>query len=310
MAAVPELEGFSAHQGKALTVGVFDGVHKGHRELIRLLNIQAAQGGLTSGVITFLNHPRTVLVPGAQHSYLITPQERIVLLRRAGADEVFPITFTSALSRLTYREFAEVLVRKLSMRRLLIGEDFAMGKERQGTGPALTALGEELGYSVAIAQPLLVNGEVASTTAVRHYVETGNVASAELLLGRPYTLTGTVVSGERRGRDLGFPTANLQVPAAIQLPLDGIYATVALVDGAARPSVTSIGVRPTFGGGQRTIETYIMDFDGNLYGKTMAIQLVHRIREELNFANPDSLVAQIRTDVLSARQALATRAKG
>ena len=311
MALLEEFQGFhAAEAGSAVTVGVFDGVHRGHQSLIGMLKALAAERGLTPCVITFLNHPRIVLAPGVTHSYLTTAARRVELLQATGAAYVVPLTFTRELSQLTYREFVDVLIAKLRLRALLIGADFAMGEGRQGNGAALAELGREAGFTVSIAEPLRIDGEIVSTTGVRQCVEAGEVERAKVLLGRPYALEGVVVHGEARGRDLGFPTANLQAPPDILVPANGIYATRATVHGATgqgvtHDSVTSIGVRPTFGDGRRTIETYIMDFDGDLYGKGLTLDLVKRIREERKFTDVESLVAQIRMDVQDAHGILA-----
>ena len=313
MAFLDEFRGFrSAGAGAAVTIGVFDGVHRGHQTLIGMLAALAAEQGLTTCAVTFLNHPRTVLAHGLTHSYLMTPARRVELLRSSGAACVIPLTFTSQLSQLTYREFVDVLLKKLRLRALLIGADFAMGKGRQGTGATLTELGRDAGFTVDIAEPLRLDGEIVSTTGVRQRVEAGDVERAEALLGRPYALEGVIVHGEARGRELGFPTANLQVPPDILVPADGIYATKAIIQNVTgqpttHDAVTSIGVRPTFGNGRRTIETYILDFDRDLYGEAMTLQIAQRIREERKFPDISGLVAQIRTDVDEARRILEER---
>ena len=300
MSFIEDLESARTEGGTALTIGVFDGVHLGHRHLLTQLRA-LAQPGLASCVITFLNHPRTILSPGGPpHLYLMPRQKRIDALRGAGVDRVIPMDFTAQISQLTYREFVQILVDKLNLKKLLIGPDFAMGKRRGGTGPSLTELGRELGYTVTVAEPYTLNGQVVSTTAIRQIIEAGDMRGAEMLLGRPFSLEGPVINGEARGRLLGFPTANVEVPQEVVHPPNGIYSTVATTQGHSHLSVTSIGVRPTFGGGQRTVETYIMDFNGDLYGQTLKIELQQRIRDEQRFDSVNALIAQMHKDVATA----------
>lgn len=293
--------------GSVFTIGVFDGVHLGHRHLLDSLRAEARRRELASGVITFSNHPRTVLVPGAIHTYIIPLQERIDRLREAGVDHVIPLAFTRELSELTYRQFVDLLVDRLGLKGLVVGPDFAIGHARKGTAEAVAALGEQMGFTVSVVEPLVLDGEVVSTTAVRACLGAGDVRRAAAMLARPYSLGGEVVHGEKRGRALGFPTANIAVPTDISLPLDGIYGTVAWVAGNPMDSVTSIGVRPTFDGTRRTVETFIMDFAGDLYGTHLRIDLLERIREEKRFASVEDLIVQMRLDVLSARQILGKR---
>jgi riboflavin kinase/FMN adenylyltransferase len=290
-----------------VTIGVFDGVHLGHRHLLARLNALAEEKARTSCVITFRNHPRTVLQPSYVHTYITPVRDRIAALEATGVGRVIPLTFTHELSQLSYGNFTQALMEQLNLRGLLIGPDFAMGRNRQGNRPALEGLGQEWGFDVAVAEPLTIDGEVVSSTGVRRRIEAGDMEGAERFLGRPFSMRGPVVHGEGRGRQIGFPTANLNVPEEVVRPADGIYATVARFGGADHLSVTSIGVRPTFGGGQRTIETYVLDFDGDLYGQTMEIQLMQRTREELRFPDVPSLVAQIQRDVADARSILASR---
>lgn len=310
MHVIDDLAETTIQGGALFTIGVFDGVHRGHRYLIDRLKDHARSRGLASGVITFANHPRTVLAPGAAHAYLIPLEERVERLQATGVTHVLPLAFTRQLSQLSYREFIDKLTDRLSMKGLVVGPDFAVGKGRKGTAEVVAALGRDQGFTINVVESLILDGEVVSSTAVRACLASGNLPRARMFLGRPHSLAGEVVHGDHRGRTLGFPTANIAVPPEIMLPLDGIYCTIAWVDGQPRDSVTSIGVRPTFNGTDRKVETYIMDFAGDLYGQHLRIDLVERVREEKRFASVEDLVVQMRIDVRTAREILAKRGHG
>jgi len=222
-----------------------------------------------------------------------------------GISHVVPLAFTHEVSQLTAKQFLLLLQRHLKMAGIVAGPDFAMGKDRQGDIPTLKALGAEMGFTLDVAEPRTANYEVISSTAIRRALEEGDLERARASLGRPFILTGPVVSGFQRGRDMGFPTANIAVPLNAALPKDGIYATRAIVEGGSYLSATSIGVRPTFGpGGERTVEVYILDFRGDLYGKTIKIEMIKRMRDELRFNSVQELIAQIEKDVAQVRAIL------
>lgn len=310
MDVVQELAVARVQGGCALVIGVFDGVHRGHAHLLQQARETAARLGVRSGVITFRNHPRTVLQAGDPATYLTPVNERIRLLQACGVDHVVPITFTKDLSQLTAEQFIELLVQQLGMKALVAGPDFALGKGRSGTIPVLRGLGQHMGYEVVTAAAYERQGQTVSTTGIKALLTEGDVAKAVDLLGRPYRLTGPVVKGEHRGRALGFPTANIAVAEDAHLPADGVYCTVAWVNARRMDSVTSIGVRPTFGGNlARTVETYVLDFDGDLYGKPLSIDLVQRLRPELRFDAVGELIVQMGRDVEAARQVLAQEAR-
>jgi len=290
-----------------VTIGVFDGVHRGHRHLISRTKEFAAKGGMLAAAVTFRQHPQLVLRPGSQVLYITSLEERLQLLREAGAEMAAAVTFTRELSLLSAREFVSLLYDILKMRGLVVGPDFALGRGREGNPRVLAELGMELGFAVEVAQPLVYHGMVVSSSLIRREVAEGDVARARELLGRPFALSGTVTTGRRRGRALGFPTANLQVATDRLVPANGIYATRSWTDGAAVDSVTSIGVRPTFGEGERTIEAHCLDFDGDLYGKTMRLEFLERLRPEAKFDSVEELQAQMAKDVETARALLRSR---
>ena len=289
----------------AFTIGIFDGVHLGHQHLLTQLRSMALQEGLVPSVLTFRNHPRSVLAPGADVAYITPLEERISRLRDAGVERVVDLEFTMELSQLTAREFLSLLNDHMNMRGLVVGPDFAMGHNRDGTIPVIEQAGNDLGFWVRTVDPLYLGEGVVKSSAIRGAIASGDVAEASRLLGRTYSLNGTVVHGERRGSTLGFPTANLEVEPTTMVPENGIYATWATIDRQRYPSATNVGVRPTFGSGPKLVEVFIMDFDQDIYGKALNVEFVERQREELAFGSVDDLVRQMKLDVEQAREILA-----
>jgi len=302
-----ELSRLSAKRDALVTIGVFDGVHLGHKYLISRLIEQAGQQNLLSVVVTFGQHPQEVVPPGAGLPLLTDLAERESLLRNEGVDAVVALSFTEELSRLSAREFVSLLREHLSMRGLVAGPDFALGKGREGDIDTLRKLGQEMDFSVTVVPPLVVNGEVVSSTAIRQALADGDVEKFDQLAGRPFSLQGRVVAGAGRGADLGFPTANLDINQGQALPADGVYASLACVDGKTYPSMTNIGQRPTFGGGERNAEVYIVDYHGDLYGSKLKVDIIQRVRDEMRFDNIEELKKQVAEDVARGRAILNTR---
>ena len=299
-----ELAALRVERDSMLTVGVFDGVHRGHRLLIAQLVEQARRTGRAAGVVTFRNHPAAVLRADFQPQYLTTLEQRLDLLRETGVDFIAPVTFDAELSQLDAREFAARLVSTLRMRGLVVGADFAMGHGRGGDPAALTRLGEELGFTVR-AVDLLADGPLTvKSTSIRRALADGDVESVAIMLGRNFSSQGVVAEGDKRGRELGFPTANLETTPGLAVPANGIYAAWAEVDGERHMAAVSIGVRPTFGEHPRAIEAYLLEYQGNLYGKTMRLEFVAHLRDELKFDTVEALVAQMRDDVRTTSQIL------
>lgn len=298
------LAGFAPDKDTVLTVGVFDGVHLGHKYLLEQL-IDFSSPTCISSVITFSNRPITVFRPGTFPSYLTTPEHKISLLREAGIDLVVPLEFTEELSQVTARQFAELLSGTLRMKGLVLGPDSALGKGREGDLAFMQAEGERLGFWVRSVEPLEINGQPVKSRVVREALVAGDVSRGAGLLGRNHTLSGTVVVGDQRGRTLGFPTANIDVYPGLLWPGDGIYATWAHFGGSRHLSATSIGVRPTFGLTQRLVEVYVMDFSGDLYGQQMTVEFVEKVRNQETFADIDALIARIEQDVADSRTVLA-----
>ena len=299
-----ELSRVSPKRHTALTIGVFDGVHLGHQLLVSKTKEKAAEKNLESVVVTFLHHPRLVLGRQSHITFITSIEERIRRLEGLGVSHVVALSFTHELARLSAREFVKLLMEYLKMRELVIGPDFALGKERSGNIASLQALGSELGFGIEVVPPLLYQGEVVSSTAIRGALARGEVNKMNKLLGRHFTLTGQVEKGDARGRTLGFPTANLIPNEEQALPADGVYACYAILGEQRYKAVLNIGVRPTFRGIQRLVEVHILDFSGNIYGQELQVELIDRLRDEMKFPGPEELKSQMTKDVELARMLL------
>jgi riboflavin kinase/FMN adenylyltransferase len=295
-------------QDTMLSVGVFDGVHIGHQKLLTHLHNEARSRNLLSGVVTFKSHPEVVLGEN-KLLWLNDLETRVNLIRDLGIDIVVALPFSPELSRLTAREFVQLLIKQLRMKGLIVGPDFALGKNREGDASRLKVLGEEMGFSVEVIPVVVIDGIIVSSSNVRQALAAGDMKKVEKMIGRLFGLSGKVVSGDSRGRTLGFPTANLEVKPEQALPADGVYVTITHTDHDHLPSVTNIGVRPTFGGTKRVVETYIMDFAGDLLGRKLRIDLVDRLRGEERFGTAAELINRMEIDVEQARLILNRRLK-
>ena len=292
-----ELARFLPERDTLLTIGVFDGVHLGHKHLLSALLRQAGERGLLSAVVTFRQHPEELLSSGKVLPFLTDITTRIKLLRGESVDIIVPLSFTAELARLDARHFIGLLQKYLKMQGLVIGSDFALGKGREGDTEALQQLGREMGFSVTVVPPLTINGVVVSSTAIRQSLADGDMKKFRELTGHPFSLHGKVVTGAGRGAGLGFPTANLDVSSGQALPADGVYASLARINGKTFPSMTNIGKNPTFGANERTIESYLVDYHGDLYGTEVQLDIVARLRGEKKFASVDELKRQVAEDV-------------
>ncbi len=289
----------------ALTIGVLDGVHLGHQALLRRLAEEARKRALSPGVVTLHPHPITVLRPDVAPSYLTGLEDRMELMRDAGAAWVLPLTFTSEVSEVTAEDLARAFFELLRMRLMVLGPDAAFGRGApKDTAERMRTLGAELGFEVVQIEPLMHDHERYSSTAVRNALAGGDMERVTALLGRAYRLSGPVVHGFERGRTIGFPTANISVAADRAMPALGVYATRAHVAGHVLLGATNIGKRPTFDAGHVSIETHLIDFEGDVYGERLELEIVKRIREERPFASVEELVAQIGLDVGEARRLL------
>lgn len=288
-----------------LTIGVFDGVHRGHSHLLSRLVAKARSAGRLAGVVTFHNHPASVLQPGFKPRYLTSVDERLRLIEEHSVEFVVPITFDLELSKLRAAGFAALLQKHLRMTGLVIGPDFAIGHNREGDPETLASIGREMDFSVLVVDPLVdEKGQAVRSTTVREALSRGDLQSVAQQMGRNFSLEGTVVRGQGRGGPLGFPTANLEPPDGMAVPGDGIYATWAQIGSQRYMAASSIGVRPTFENSDRAIEAFVLDFDGDLYGQQVRLEFVRRLRDEVKFDSIESLKEQVDRDVDNTKAAL------
>ncbi len=288
-----------------LTIGNFDGQHLGHRALIEAVVENARRLKGVPMVLSFDPHPIEVLRPGTVPKFLSDAQEKYDFFERLGIAELIILPFTQELAALMPDQFVrQVLHDGLGVRQLLVGENFVFGKGRSGTIQDLHRLGEQANFLVQSVMPVVFGGEIVSSTRIRKCLTTGNVVEGRECLGRPYRLTSTVIEGEKRGSQMGWPTANLRIPSHRVLPADGIYATLAEVDGKCFSSVAYIGKRPTFQDGERLLEVHIFDQMLNLYGKNISVSFIERVREDRTFSNIDDLLKQMDHDGAGAREIL------
>ncbi|HEX6946728.1 MAG TPA: bifunctional riboflavin kinase/FAD synthetase [Acidimicrobiia bacterium] len=276
----------------SVTIGVFDGVHLGHRSLLSHLD-----RSFTATVLTFEPHPVEVLAPGTHPRLLTSIEERIELFGALGIEQVGVID----LADIRYLEpesfVTGILVEKLHAAQVVVGEDYRFGRDRAGDAGLLHKLGEQHGYETVAAPLMHSAGGVVSSTRIRNLIAEGRPEDASACLASLFRITGEVIEGDKRGRELGFPTANLAPPPRKVLPADGVYAGFAVVDGERLPAAINVGVRPTFGEGHRLIEAYILDFEGDLYGRTIAVEFAHWLRPEKRFDTVGDLLVQMRDDV-------------
>lgn len=284
-----------------VALGNFDGLHRGHQRLVDEVRRRARERAGTSVAMVFDPHPPRIVRPDRAPKLLMTLDQKLEAFERAGLDAAVIVRFTPDLARWEPELFVEtVLVDWLRVSEVCVGANFLFGRDRTGTFTLLKALGQDRGFRAENIDPVFYKDFVVSSTRVRHLLEDGRVDEAGALLGHHYFIDGEVVHGDGRGRTLGYPTANLRTENEL-VPADGIYATIAIVDGRRHPAATSIGVRPTIGDGARTIETYLLDGPIELYGRSLRLAFVERLRAELKFDSLEALVAQIDRDVEAVR---------
>lgn len=288
-----------------ITIGSFDGVHRGHASLIQNVIEHARAKNAAAVVVTLYPHPRLVLRPDSAMQLLSTLDERISHLAEQGLDYVVVFPFSLEQSKLRAREFVELLRNHLNMVELVCGPNFALGYKREGTIPVLQDLAKEFGFTVTVVEPQAFEDGIISSTRVRNLVGEGEVTDAAGLLGYYPMLRGVVVHGDHRGRELGFPTANLEVPNNKLIPANGIYAVRVRLGDEWYNGAASIGVRPTFGNdGRRLVEIYLMDFSRWIYGEELQVYFIQRLRDELKFDSIQDLLTQMSSDVMNAREIL------
>jgi riboflavin kinase/FMN adenylyltransferase len=300
------LEQVHIAEPSVLTIGKFNGMHRGHHYLLEQVVARARELGGRSVALTFDPHPTLVLQPQIERVYLAAEDERRQLLAASGIDDLIVLAFDQKLMSLTAEQFMTQICDHVHLRELWVGPDFRLGYRAQGTIQVLAEIGNRLGYSVHPIAPLTIDGVAASATRVRELLHAGQVAAVPQLLGRPFTVAGIVVRGDQRGRTIGFPTANVAVGSHDVLPADGVYAChVILPDGSVHNAVTNVGVRPTFGVLNRTVEAHLLDWSGDLYDQRLRVMFLERLRGEQKFSGIDELKAQIARDAARALEVLA-----
>ena len=292
-----------------LAVGTFDGVHRGHQALLAYARERAAALGGQCAVLTFDPHPATILTPESAPSLLTTIDERLELFAQMGVDLAVIARFDEGTRRMSAEAWVNALTACVRMTEVVCGSSYAFGHDRQGNPDLLRRLGARLGFQVWVVDPVEADGERVSSSRIRRLLLAGHVLNAARLLGRWYSLRGTVTRGEGRGRELGYPTANLQLPSAKLIPSTGIYAAYARPSAGEFEAAVSIGTRPTFGPGPLQVEAYLLNFNGNVYGSALELRVVARLRDELTFSTAEELVAQIASDVAAVPRALVEAGK-
>ncbi len=293
-------------RGSIVTVGTFDGVHRGHWEVLREIVRRADRTGRRSVLATFHPHPLRVVRPADAPPLLSTPAEKREILAESGLEYAVFLPFTPTLRQYPARRFVEeILIGRLRMEELVIGYDHGFGRGREGGVGTLREIGAELGFDVDVVEAVGTGGEAVSSSRIRRLLAAGEVEDAARLLGRPYSLEGTVVQGERKGRELGFPTANVRVDDPEKmLPADGVYAARGWVRGERLPGLLHLGPRPTFEGFGPTVELHLLDWSGDVYGERVRVELVRRLRGIEKFASVEALVDAMRGDAREGRRVL------
>ena len=295
--------------GSIVTIGNFDGIHLGHREILRKLVREARERNKKSVVITFDPHPQKIIHPERRPFFLLSPlNEKLNLIKSCDVDAVILITFSIEFARITAEEFVEnILWKKLRLSKLLVGYDYAFGKGKEGDAEFLKASGRKLGFQVEEIGAVKTDGMISSSTGIRLAILDGNVKQASEMLGRPYGVTGSVVKGYRRGTDIGYPTANIKSEKVI--PATGVYAIIAELEGIRHQGVINIGHNPTFGNEEISAEVHLLDFESDIYGRDITVLFIDRLRDEIKFKSPEELARQIKRDIERAREILSSRAE-
>lgn len=290
-----------------LTIGNFDGLHLGHREIITSIQNRAKEVGGTSVVYTFRPHPHRALRPNEKLPLINTYDEKLEILERMGIDAVIEEPFRRDFSTIEPEDFfRDVLLKKLSVHEIYVGYDFGFGKNRTGNLDVLAHLCQTKGVPLHVAKPLKIDSEICSSSKIREHLHTGKIQEANALLGREFFYRGVVVKGDGRGRKIGFPTANISIEDKLQIA-SGVYATNTICRGKAYKSITNVGLRPTFTDGQNvpiTVETNIFDFESDIYGEKIEVRFYQRVRSEKKFNSVDELKAQIQRDIADVKNFL------
>ena len=294
------LENLKNAKPAATTVGTFDGVHLGHVKIINSLKELSQKNNLKSTLITFDPHPRVVLqqTPPFKTKLLTRIDERLELLQNQGLDQVIIAKFSRQFSELDYKDFIKnILLEKVNTKVLVVGYDHGFGKDRSGNFDEMSKISREFNFDVVRETAITINEQTVSSSKIRELIDNGNVKDAALMLGRKYTVNGVVIKGEGRGKKLNFPTANLQITNDYKLfPKEGVYAVDCIIHDKIYRGMSNIGIKPTFGGEQKTIEINILDFDDDIYGEKIEVRFIQRMRDEKKFKNVKELIKQLTID--------------
>ena len=299
-----QISKFTNDQETILTIGVFDGVHKGHQHLFKKLNDIASKTTKHSTVITFINHPNTILTSNFLPSYLYNTEKKIQLIKDLNVNSVIPITFNDSIASLTAVEFIEILKRKINIHTIVLGHDFAMGKDRQGTKSEIVNIGSKYNFLTANVPPYKQKDTIVSTSMIKKMILNGEVNNVSKSLGRNFEISGKVIKGFSRGKKLGYPTANIEIEPNIIKPSNGIYATFTTINKKIYFSSTTIGIAPTFKEQKYSIETYIIDFEKSIYSQNITIEFIEKLRNEIKFENIETLKYQIQLDIQKRKNIL------
>jgi len=303
MKVFTQIENVRQHLPVYMALGTFDGIHVGHQAIIARTVEQAKRNNCLGAVFTFSNHPLSIIDIDRCPPLIVTNQDKVDLIAGLGVDMLFNVPFTIELLRLTPEKFLETIVNNINLEHIIVGENFTYGYRGEGTPAQLTAAGANYGFSVDVVSMVGVAGVIVSSTTIRQLVAEGEVKQAAYLLGRPLALNGIIMTGDQRGRKLGFPTANLAIPQGLLVPADGVYGVIVTDEaGRAYNGVANIGNNPTFTRQTRRIEVHILDFDRIIYGQQVNIQFIDRIRSEIAFSSVDQLKRQMQADVEFARR--------
>ena len=307
MSLEQELAGLKPKSETVLTIGVFDGVHLGHRRLLSVLKNKAESKGLISGVITFRQHPLSLLKPDSNPPFLTNLPQKIKLIKDEGIDFIVTLPFTLELAQTGARQFIAVLKKPLRMNSLVLGQDFTLGRGQEGNTHSIAEFSSSIHFELTVVPHLKIDKEIVSSTAIRRALADGDIKKANKMLGRYFSLNGKIVTGTNRGADIGFPTANMDIESQRAIPADGVYATRVCIDNRNYYSVTNIGSCPTFENNERTIETHVIDFQGDLYRRELKIDIIDKLRNEICFDGTEALQNQISADIKQALSILADK---
>jgi len=286
----------------AVALGTFDGIHIGHQKIISTAVDLAKKSGGTSVVFTFSNHPLAAIDPHRCPPQIITPADKAKLIENLNVDILLSVPFTQDFLHLAPQEFIAVMLKHLRPSHLVIGPNYHFGYKGEGSPDTLKAAGAVSGFEVIVHPAVYLNNLVVSSTSIRQFIQQGKIAQAGLLLGRPPRISGTVIAGDRRGRNLGYPTANIAIDDKLVTPGNGVYAVRSQVANKQYNGVANVGYNPTFLGKSRRIEVYLLNFSGDLYGQTMDVDFLEKLRDEKKFASIDELTAQIADDLVNAHK--------